>query len=61
MKKRKILKITLTIFLIMLFIFGVVLSIFYAEIDDAPGFVLFGGIISLFICLLIYKCVVKKL
>ena len=45
----------------MLFIFGVVLSIFYAEIDDAPGFVLFGGIISLFICLLIYKCVVKKL
>ena len=61
MKKRKIIKLLLSIFLIMLCILGIIFSLIYADKDDAPSFLLFGSLISIGFCLLIYKAFIKKI
>ena len=45
----------------MLCILGIIFSLIYADKDDAPGFLLFGSLISIGFCLLIYKAFIKKI
>lgn len=58
---RKVIKSILLGVLILITLGGIIFSIIYADLDDAPGFSLFGNAITVGFCYLIYRLVIKKL
>ena len=58
---RKVIKSILLGVLILITLGGIIFSIIYADLDDAPPFSLVGSVITVAITYAIYRLVIKRL